>query len=72
MKTLEQVQNEIGFGDVMPLSKFRHYVKSGFFTDWDGSGVFHDGENETQISVWSVDLFDSKYDRYPYVCWYNK
>jgi len=71
MKTKDEVQKEC-FGVVYDTDDFVRIVNSGCINAFDGIGVFHDGENETRISVWSVDMFDHQYDKYPYVCWYNK
>lgn len=70
--TLKEAQKQNKFGDVMTLVEFRNNVKSGCFIQYDGIGYLHDGEKQTSISVWSINIFDLKYDSYPYVCWYNK
>ena len=72
MKTIEKVQNENDISDVLTLEDFRNYVDNGFCTDDDGVGYLHDGNKETSISVWNINIFNEKYDKYPYVCWYNK
>lgn len=70
MKTKEEVQKEC-FGVVYDTDDFVRIVNSGCINDFDGIGVFHDGENETNIDVFSDMRYpDSK--KYPYVCWYNK
>lgn len=68
----EEVQKQIECGDVYTLEEFRAHVKNGSFISYDGSGYLHDGEQETEISVWSINIFDEKWNKYPYVCWYNK
>jgi hypothetical protein len=67
MKTKEQVQDEC-FGEVYTLDEFIDEVTCGGINQYDGVGFFHNGENETNVSVWekSCDLLC-----YPYVCWYN-
>lgn len=72
MKTIEEVQNKNDICDVLTLEDFKNYVDNRLFTDYDGVGYLHNGNKETSISVWDVNLFDEKYDKYPYVCWYNK
>ena len=75
MKTFEEVQKEIeekGFGRAYTLSKFRSNVRCRMFISDDGIGFLHDGEKETDISVWSISLNSKKYNKYPYVIWYNK
>lgn len=69
MKTIDQIQDEIGFGNVYTSKDFAEDVESGGFIPYDGTGYYHDGEQETDICVWS-DL--SLLHKYPYVCWYNK
>lgn len=73
MKTKEQIEKEIGFGDCFTVDEFAEYVTKGYFNRYDGVGYFHDGENETRISVWAdVDTVFEARDTYPYVMWYNK
>lgn len=72
MKTIEQVQAEMEFGDVFKLEEFASMVTEGYLIPDDGVGYFHDGEKETNISVWNTSLKYKDIKRYPYVCWYNK
>ena len=71
MKTKEQAQSECR-GAVFTLEEFYQYVKRGCFIPYDGSGYFHDGEKETDRSVWDEDLSLIELKKYPYVCWYNR
>lgn len=76
MKSKEQVQKE-GLvakcgGIVYTIEEFFEHVKDGGFIPYDGSGYFHDGEQETRRSVWARDLSLLELKNYPYVCWYNK
>lgn len=70
--TLEEVQKQIGYSDVYTLEEFRSYVKRNSFNSYDGCGYLHDGAQETEISVWSINIFNEQWNKYPYVCWYNK
>ena len=72
MKTLEQVKVEQKFGDVFTLNEFIDYLEEDRFNRYDGIGYFHDGENETDISVWNDTLTWDDVKNFPYVCWYNK
>ena len=72
MKTIEQVRAEQEFADVLTREEFALFVNVGAFTSYDGVGYFHDGENETDISVWNRTLIPEDVEKYPYVCWYNK
>ena len=72
IKTKEQVQSEIGFGDVYTIEEFFDCVKCGSFIPYDGVGYFHDGDKETARSVWSEDISLLELKNYPYVCWYNR
>lgn len=72
MKTKQQIENEISYGEIYTLEEFFQEVKIGGFIPYDGFGFFHDGENETSRSVWSSDLSLLELKHYPYVCWYNK
>ena len=70
--TVKEIEEKLGFGDIFTLEEFRDFVKHGYFNGCDGDGYFHDGEKETRISIWSVNLFDKEYNKYPYVWWLNK
>lgn len=71
MKTIEEIQREC-VGQVYTREEFGKLVDKGFFIPYDGSGRFHDGENETTLSVWDRTLTPDDVKDYPYVCWYNK
>ena len=75
IKTIEQVAAECNNGEgsgVYTISDFIDKVRKASFIPEDGIGFFHDGEKETNISVWdkSVTWLDVAIN-YPYVCWYN-
>lgn len=72
MKTIEQIKMECEYADVMTTKEFCQAVANGYFNSFDGSGYFHDGEKETDISVWDRSLTWDDVKKYPYVCWYNK
>lgn len=71
IKTKEEIQKTC-IGDVFTLEEFAEEVCDGGINSYDGNGYFHDGENETCISVWRDDLTMGEIKKYPYVCWYNK
>ena len=72
MKTLEQVQAECRYGHVFTLNDFGTEIDDGCINEYDGIGFFHDGEKETNTSVWDRSLTWEDIKDYPYVCWYNK
>lgn len=72
MKTIEEIKAEQSYGDVYTREDFECLVRKGWFIPYDGIGRFHDGENETNISVWDKTLTPDDVKSYPYVCWYNK
>lgn len=72
MKTIEQIQDEVRYGEVFNSNDFAQKVISGSFNKFDGVGFFHNGENETNISVWDKKVTLEYFKEYPYVCWYNK
>ena len=77
MKTIEQIQNEIPYADVMTVEEFLRCADSKCFIPYDGEGRFHDGENETEFSVWDdcpagCRTREDVIEKFPYVCWYNK
>ena len=48
-------------------------LADGSIIPYDGMGRFHDGENETRISIFSKEVsFYEALVKYPYICWYNK
>ena len=72
MKTIEEVRAECEYGEVITTKEFCQEVANGFYNSFDGCGRFHDGEKETDISVWDRSLTWDDIKKYPYVCWYNK
>lgn len=73
MKSLEEIEKEMQYGDIFTINDFIDCVKDGMFIDYDGHGYFHDGENKTKESVeCNVEFLKSFVEKYPYVCWYNK
>lgn len=58
--------------DIFTLKEFFIIVDSGGINSCDGNGYFHDGNKETNISVWDNSLTWDDVKDYPYVCWYNK
>lgn len=56
----------------MTTKEFCQAVANGCFNSFDEDGYFHDGEKETDISVWDRSLTWDDIKKYPYVCWYNK
>ena len=71
MKTIEQIQKEIPYGDVYLSNQFRLDAEDGYFIPYEGVGYFHDGENETDYCVWDVKQ-EIEFNKYPYVVWYIK
>lgn len=71
MKTIEQIEAETD-GNVYTLEDFMELNQLTFILPYDGIGYFHDGENETDKSVWDNTLTWEDVKDYPYVCWYNK
>ena len=72
MKTIEEVKTECKYADVMTKEEFLQEVTNGFYNSFDGCGYFHDGEKETNISVWDRSLTWNDIKKYPYICWYNE
>ena len=71
MKTIKEVRTECEYADVMTTEEFCQEITNGYINSFDGSGYFHDGEEETDISVWDRSLTWEDVKKYPYVCWYN-
>lgn len=72
-KSIEQVIGDFPNATIYPTAKFADLVEDGCFCESDGSGRFHDGEEETAVSVWDEEeITQDQIDAYPYVCWYSK
>lgn len=71
MKTIEEIQKEDPYIWVMTKEEFCQEVADGCINSFDGDGYFHDGEKETDISVWDRSLTWDDVKKYPYICWYN-
>lgn len=71
MKTKAQVQKEC-IGAVYTLEEFCSLCEDGLITSYDGHGYFHNGEKETDVSVFSDADPEYVWKNYRYVCWYNK
>lgn len=56
----------------MTKEEFCQKIANGYINSFDGGGYFHDGEIETDISVWDRSLTWDDVKEYPYICWYNK
>jgi hypothetical protein len=70
--TQEQIQEKCD-GEVYTLKEFCELCEWAMITSYDGHGYFHDGEKETDIDVFNHDLSaDEVWNKYKYVCWYNK
>lgn len=60
-------------GNVFTLEEFVNLCDKGLIIPYDGQGYFHDGEKETDISVWNMNLKpEDVWGKYIYVVWYNK
>ena len=70
-KDLDRIRKECG-ADIFTLDAFCEAIENDMFNRHDGIGYFHNGEKETDISVWNNDLSYDDVRNYPYVCWYNK
>ena len=70
MKSQKQITIETD-ADVFTQEEFKECVEYRLFTPYDGNGYFHDGTNETDISVWDNSLTEEGVKKYPYICWYN-
>lgn len=77
MKTKKEIVDAQNYkildeNDIFTLDEFIEQIKQGSINRYDGNGYFHDGENETDISVWDISLNRMNTINYPYICWYNK
>lgn len=75
MKTKKEIAAEheiLSEDEIYTREEFEELVNCGAFISYDGIGYFHDGENETEVSVWDETLTPEDVEKYPYVCWYNR
>lgn len=77
MKSKKEIVNSQDYkildeNNIFTVDEFIEQIEKGFINHYDGDGYFHDGENETDISVWDESLTWSDVKSFPYVCWYNK
>ena len=55
------------------LKEFIKAVKNGFFTDYDGYGVYATKKGYTDIIIRPSDVLHNRHKiEYPYICWFNK
>ena len=68
MEDLESWDN-----DIYTLSSFKSMCKSGGFIDYDGSGVYSDGIQKSDIAIYPSDIIAGNYRKdFTHVIWYNK
>lgn len=70
MKTKEEIQKEC-FGVAYTLNEFADLIDAGCINQYDGDGFFHDGEEQTNLSVFNILATWELIKDFPYVCWYN-
>ena len=72
MKTIQEVQDELEYGEVFPIDEFLELLEMGELDDESSYGYYHDGEEETQKSVLlDAEDIEENREQYPYVIWYN-
>ena len=79
MKTIEELKAELNC-DIYTTEKFNNLIDDGYFIPYDGNGYFHNGEQETNISVWDDSYFENMtsdeinnfLSKHPYITWYNR
>lgn len=60
-------------GDMMTLNNFEAYCKGGGFIDYDGHGMYSDGEKESDIIIYPSDIKAGNYRKdFTHVIWYNR
>lgn len=62
-----------GRGKMMTLDEFVKNVNSGGFIDYDGSGSYSDGVQESDVSIYPSDIQVGNYRKdFTHVIWYNR
>lgn len=69
IKSIDEVKNEMKYGDVYTAEEFKEMIDDGYIIDDDGCGYIHNGIEKTELDVFE---YYSELDKFPYVCWYNK
>lgn len=72
IKPISQVRQEIPEADVYTVNEFSDLIDCGGIGNYDGQGYFHNGENETVLSVWDDTISWEQVKNFPYICWYNR
>ena len=72
-KSIEELKKEYdGKAIAMTMSDFIRASDRGSLNPMDGSGIIHNGQTETNLSVWSDEMTIDQMKEYPYVIWYEK
>ena len=60
-------------GNLIPIKEFVEDCKHGFFSDYDGSGVYATAQEQSTIDIKPSDILANKYRKdFTHVMWYNK
>lgn len=57
---------------LIPIEEFIEEVRTGYITDYDGSGNYSDGEYRYGRVDLHPGFIKNAAKKYKYVCWYNK
>ena len=57
---------------LIPIEEFIEEVRTGYITDYDGSGNYSDGEYRYGRVDLHPGFLKNAAKKYKYVCWYNK
>ena len=70
------IKKQLGSLDdcLMPITKYREYVKTGCITDYDGSGCYYDiwGSEIGPCDFNIADIDQAIANGIPFVAWFNK
>lgn len=71
MKSIQQLRSDYIHGDVYSVNDFVQMIIDHRVSPHTGNGFFHDGEKETNVSVWDEGICLEDFSNYKYVCWYG-
>lgn len=71
--SIEELKHQYPYGDIMKIESYLDCVTQGYFTSYDGSGVYLDKQGkEHECSSFNPNDIKAVMHKYPYVAWFNR
>lgn len=72
MKTKQEIEKEC-YCKCYTVKEYKEDVEFKYLTAYDGFGLYHNGEKETNLETsFNVKDIEKYKNKYPYVCWHNR